>query len=883
MKKRSLIIVALAMLCLFCLVMAACQGSISKEDTLKRYIFEKNNLSVSEDFILPNKIGDYRATWTSDNDCVKIEKRKDDYLAKVTLPEKDDANVKLTVSLGGEYTKEFVVHVYPITVYDMVASYVFPQNLSTVMKDFALETSYEYKGKTATIAWTVEDEASKDFIEIDSSNNKCIVYPSSLNPQVLIRGTFTYNGVSSSKNYRMTVSMERSHLEEIDYWYNNTGIGIDIEGYVVAIGVVYSKDYGNITLYVMDKDLNAGFYVFRVKADAENAALLEPGVYVKITGTVNTNYNGLIETNAGGNCVVDKSVEKIDVSKHIYAIDQDILGNVPAAVYQESRLVSLTNWTVKSIASKAPTAGNTATLFTLTKGGVDVPVIVSKYMEGVYKTAEDDATWKALCGLQSTVKVGDVVSISGILGNYKGYQIAPLSATDVKVGGTADPDGTVYDGQTAAKAIAKVKAAVSSNFGNNVSSNKTVTLPTSESGVAVTYELCSESKAVTLNGGTFTVTPGKKEKVNIKATFKVNEYETVMFFSIESGEDAAKPEVTLKDAYLKEVIETPVANTAYKLALYQGTNKKVLYAIEEVSGGFVKTTEDVKAAADVKLETTTGGYFLKIGSKYVTVSGIIKEGKTYISASISLTDTASTVFTLGDSHTLCTPLTVGEVNDTFYLGTYSNFATISCSSTSRITGDKVSDIDVSQFPARFVTNKAIVAGGEEEKPAEIEEKVVATATAKTQQNTLPAGAAAMIDFSKDHGMIITKTGPVIPYGKTEAEEGNIQKQCIVNGIKVTNDLAKSTTAITTQYDTTSNGSARFYAGSNLTIECNGMKKIEITTNSNKKFKATDNTVTSGTLTINDTVATITFDAATNTVTISLSSQVQVVSIVIYTE
>ena len=321
----------------------------------------------------------------------------------------------------------------------------------------------------------------------------------------------------------MTVGLNRTHLEEINYWYYNTGVSIDIKGYVVEIATPYDEGYGNVSLYVVDEEFLAGYYVYRVKTDSANAALIEVGAHVTITGTTNTNYNGLIETNAGGNLVVDTDVPKIDVREHVYALDQDILGNVPAAIYHQSRLVSLTNWTVKSVES-APEAGSTATLFTLTKGGVDVSVAVSKYLEGAYKPTADDATWSALAALTGTVKEGDVVSVTGILGNYKGAQIMPLKASDVVVGGTADPDGTVYPGQTAAKAIAAVNAALKeAGADKRITKTTEFTLPTESNGVAIAYEICGSPRALTLDGSKFTVTPEKHEIATVKVTYTLKD------------------------------------------------------------------------------------------------------------------------------------------------------------------------------------------------------------------------------------------------------------------------------------------------------------------------------------------------------------------------
>ena len=555
--KRKIILILLALVFVFsCVALVACNKG--EKEALDTYLLEQDNQLVDADFTLPVKIREYDVTWTSSDSAITLEKRDSDYLAKVTL---GDAvkEVTLTVSIG-KLSKSFTVRVAEFDVYFIADHYNFVKDKTTVTEDFALDRSFTYQGKTATIDWSVSD-AYADYIAISEDGNTCVVYPTSLLPSVRIKATFTYNNESTTYQYTMRVGLNRTHLEEINYWYYNTGVSIDIKGYVVEIATPYDEGYGNVSLYVVDEEFLAGYYVYRVKTDSANAALIEVGAHVTVTGTTNTNYNGLIETNAGGNLVVDTDVPKIDVREHVYALDQDILGNVPAAIYHQSRLVSLTNWTVKKVES-APEAGSTATLFTLTKGGVDVSVAVSKYLEGAYKPTADDATWSALAALTGTVKKGDVVSVTGVLGNRNGAQIMPLKASDVVVGGTADPDGTVYPGQTAAKAIAAVNAALKeAGADKRITKTTEFTLPTESNGVAIAYEICGSPRALTLDGSKFTVTPDKHEIATVKVTYTLKDgetvvYSTVQFFDVESlvptastimDELVAPPTTALKD------------------------------------------------------------------------------------------------------------------------------------------------------------------------------------------------------------------------------------------------------------------------------------------------------------------------------------------------
>lgn len=613
--KRKIILILLALVFVFsCVALVACNKG--EKEALDTYLLEQDNQLVDADFTLPVKIREYDVTWTSSDSAITLEKRDSDYLAKVTL---GDAvkEVTLTVSIG-KLSKSFTVRVAEFDVYFIADHYNFVKDKTTVTEDFALDRSFTYQGKTATIDWSVSD-AYADYIAISEDGNTCLVYPTSLLPSVRIKATFTYNNESTTYQYTMTVGLNRSHLEEINYWYYNTGVSIDIKGYVVEIATPYDEGYGNVSLYVVDEEFLAGYYVYRVKTDSANAALIEVGAHVTITGTTNTNYNGLIETNAGGNLVVDTDVPKIDVREHVYALDQDVLGNVPAAIYHQSRLVSLTNWTVKSVKS-APEAGSTATLFTLTKGGVDVSVAVSKYLEGAYKPTADDATWSALAALTGTVKEGDVVSVTGILGNYKGAQIMPLKASDVVVGGTADPDGTVYPGQTAAKAIAAVNAALKeAGADKRITKTTEFTLPTESNGVAIAYEICGSPRALTLDGSKFTVTPDKHEIATVKVTYTLKDgetvvYSTVQFFDVESLVPTASTimdELVAPPAKAEKDFELD-ANATWEVV--EGTG----ITIENGVAKLTRTAEDqkvtLKATVSYNNETKTKNFVVTVAA-----------------------------------------------------------------------------------------------------------------------------------------------------------------------------------------------------------------------------------------------------------------------------
>lgn len=543
MKKIVIALLAVLLVASCIVGIVACNDNkTERENVLDNYIFESNGQVVSEDFVLPGTIGDRTVTWSSDNTAVvavALSNVDGNWTATITPPEGNTATVTLTVT-EGEFTRTFTVQVKPIDVYDIIGGYKFSKERATVTADFDLDSTATYKGKSANIAWSV-DEAYKAYISVDTTGDHgpvCKVNPQAEVTAVQIKATFTYGSETATKTYRMNVYREMKGLELVDYWYNNTGVSIEMSGWVVEVGTAYSSTYKNITFYMVNDDGTAGYYLYRTEAkDDATGEAIKPGVHVTVTGTTNQNYNGLIETNKGGTVVVDSDKTPIDIRTMIKAIDDEVIGEVPALIYNESRLVSLTNWKVKSVSTKVDTTQlTTQTILTIEKEGVKVAVVVSKYVEGAYAD-KDNAEYKALCGLASTYKEGDYVSVTGIWSNYNGWQIIPLKASDV-VKAQADAEGTTYAGTSVKSAVNAVAKALSEGgLDKRVTKESKANLPTSVDGVTIKYALIS-SNAITLTEGEKAVeakvVPGNTETGVIQVTYTIGEFSTVEFLHITS-------------------------------------------------------------------------------------------------------------------------------------------------------------------------------------------------------------------------------------------------------------------------------------------------------------------------------------------------------------
>lgn len=641
--KRNIIAVLAIVMVLCCVTLAACND---KNDTnvLDSYIFDMDGTTVTDDFTLPATIGGEAAEWKSEGTAIQLEKRESDWLAKVTLPETGLVDVNLTVTVK-KSSKSYTVRVKALDVYDFMNSYVFPKDKATIVDNFDLETEFAYKGKTATIAWSV-DEDYELYIKVINNGKTLQVTPQGNQTPVKVKATFTYNGVSASQSYRMTVYKTMEGLELVNYWYTNTGVSIDMSGYVVLIGTAYSSSYNNVTLYMVNDDFTAGYYLYRVKTTDEHAAKLAPGVHITVTGTTNTNYNGLIETNAGGNLVVDDDVAPIDVNAHVKAIDEEVLGNLPATVYHESRLVSLTNWKVKKVATPSIEGKKYVTL-TIEKGKTTVDVVVSKYMEGAYAPKAGDATFDALCALGTTYPVGSMVNVTGILSNYKGWQIMPLSASAVTASGQEeDAADTVYAGKKVAAAIAKVNEKLVAD-GINTAAGKTVrittqkefALETAVDGVEISYKIVGKSNAIVLDGGKMTVTPGNPETATILATYKSGEFESVQFLSVESLIPTAAS--MLEDLEVPESITSETALPTLEGVTIEWAVESGKNAISIVDGKLVPAIVEVNTPTTIKA-TITYNEVTRSKNYVVLVQAPVTFIKTALNAADALNDKETT-------------------------------------------------------------------------------------------------------------------------------------------------------------------------------------------------------------------------------------------------
>lgn len=560
MKKKLLILLLAFVMVLSCVLIIACKpeekdpddkpNPPTAEKVLDTYIFEHDGKLLKSDITLPLQIGGKDATWTSDNAAITIAKGAAAYSATVTRGDADVA-VNLTVTVGEE-NKTFTVRVKGIDIYDIADAYKFKQERATVVADFDLDNETTFLGKKATIKWSVDPSYSA-YLEINAAGDKCIVHQSSMNPPVRINAEFDYNGVKITKEYMFNVSQQKTHAEEVDFWYKHENVAMALKGYIVAIADPYSAQYKNVSFYMIDEDFCSGYYVYRGSASAEVGTTLKVGDYVEVSANVNSTYEGLYEVNQGATVTRgDKAaLSQTELDAKIYDLDNDLIAGSYNATKRQSTMVKVTKWVVKEVKT-APDAGKPGTMLILEKDGKTIQISSSKYLKGAYNHAADDETWKALVDKCASLKAGDIVTVTGLLGCYKELQIQPLNANAIVVETAGDDAAAYKDAHDAGLLIAEINKMIADNkLGAIVTSASDIVLPVSKETATAAYEVMVTTDIVKVVEGTLKIVPSVEEKINVKFTVTAGEYTVTDFFTIWSknmsdAEKANAEKITLR-------------------------------------------------------------------------------------------------------------------------------------------------------------------------------------------------------------------------------------------------------------------------------------------------------------------------------------------------
>lgn len=538
------------------------------------------------------------------------------------------------------------------------------------------------KGQASDVVLTLNEAGTQYTVDVNEKSETEIAY--------ILKATITVEGKTASKEFSFTVPAFKE-LTYAEYVAAEKNDPVVVKGVVTA---VIGKANGNSYNCLFFQDADGGYYAYGMEADpsAEGENQVKPGMTVRVTGKKDV-YSGTLEIKEGAYEILDKTIKAVTPVDYTAAYAAAKSLKDEALVGKQSILVTINNVTI------SPEDDTIASGYY--KFAVGVLESYARLSSSVCPlNATQQATFK------ENHKAGYTATVTGVVCVYDGaFYLTPVDEnawSNLQLPKLSD-----------AEAVAAEKALLTAPVAE-VSENCEVELPTTGSAyadqVAITWASDNACAVVAEDSSKVVFTlPAEDTKVTLTATLKAGETtETVTF---EVNVQAAP--VVEYEAVKAATVE---AGKAYKMGLFQANASvnKQLYFSGAMDGNFYATVERVDRAADVFFEAIPEDtkfylYIMVDGAKKYITGTEYTNSKGYPACRLSLDDTASAAFVF--DATLQT-VTLTTANDTFYLGTYNTYTTISASAISYISGDKAANIGVTQFPVYFYTLE--VKGGEEE-------------------------------------------------------------------------------------------------------------------------------------------------------------------------
>lgn len=599
----------------------------------------------------------------------------------------------------------------------------------TLSKFVPLDGIYSYP-----ITWTVDS----NLISVDSVDDTQVSINVPEETSEAISYTLTAT-IKADDGTIATVVFERTvpafHLSTYaEYVAAADNSTIVIDGIVTAI---LPKDNGasinGIYMNTYDADGNPDGGVYVYNSPATYPTDLAIGVKVRVTGS-KTNYSGTHEIQSASVKVLDSTATEVTPVDYT-----EILTN--AASLTDATLVGKQAMLVKiSGVEIGKTGGSDGSYYYFTLGNHRTYVRISS--SACPLTTEEQNEFKTFFASHE----GYTADVTGVVCVYSGaFYLTPVSENAFS--------NAYMPNYTDAEKVERAKNSL--EVIDNVTADSVLDLGTVSqihNDVTISWTV-SDNDCAVLNAeeGTLTVTlPEEAVSITLTATLRCGEASDTKEFSVLI--DAASLQ-----QYLPKAIESPVAGT-YKFALYQANLGTYLYADGTVDASeYLATTDKAEKAADVVLVAVDGGYNIKIGDKFVEI---------YENASAKvrthLVDAATGVWTWNEELQIFTwtlsGCTTESNNDTYYLGTYNTYNTISASKTSYITA---ANKGVSQFPAQLGTKCFVEEElSDEDKVAEAKDNLTVT-TITTENLTLPATSGEVtITWASSNADVIATDGTV---------------------------------------------------------------------------------------------------------------------------
>ncbi len=550
-----------------------------------------------------------------------------------------------------------------------------------------------------TVTWTVSDEKITVVPTEGKENSVTVVIPKT-NAEIAYVLTATVSdaeGNTLKKEYNKIVPAFKVNTIE-EYYAAEKDDLVVFEGIVTGI-VSKSQDATNNCIFLQDKAGKGGCYVYGMTNDPIADLNIEIGMTVRAAG-VKDIYNGTHELKPTGVEIV--STEKTPVTPIDLTAAYTNAADLEAAelVDVQGALV-----TVKGVEITGQDADNGYYKFKL--GELESYVRISGSTCAINKA--DQATFKAT----HTEKRGFKADVTGIVSIYNGaFYLVPVTVD-------AFSNFTEITRTDAEKVELE---AGNLNLSTEIKIDSEIDLPLTGAAykdVIITWTSDNACAVIDPETGKLTITlPSAEQTVKIVATLTLGEVTKTVEFTVKV---AAKPSVA------PQIVDTPVVGTPYKFFLTQEKRGEILYLNGEMNGFYFATTTNHEEGVDVYLEETEGGYkfyFMKGEEKtYISVERAMgSDGKEH--DNVVFNATTPSVWVWNAEHKTLTTV-VGE--DTFYLGTYNNYNTISASK-------------IDKAATSFVAHLAVMVDASSVSDADkiaAEKELIVVETSMTTELTLP--------------------------------------------------------------------------------------------------------------------------------------------------
>ena len=595
------------------------------------------------------------------------------------------------------------------------------------------------KGNLYPVTWTTDATEGVEIGEVNEETATVVIHLTQskdhdINFKLIATITDPATGETITAEYNYTIARWKENTFA-EYLAAAAGDPVVVKGIVSGI---MSTQLGDSYNGIYFDDGIGGYYAY----DCEDpiAKGVEVGMEIRVSGLKDI-YSGTHEIKDGVVEILNsekKELAPVDFTE-LYANAADI--KEAALVEPQALLV-----TIKGVTIGGQDTSNGYYYFSL--GGLESYVRISGSMCPL--NAADTAAFKEF----HSEHFGYTADVTGVICVFSGaFYLTPVTAdafSNVKMP-ELDAAGKVAFEKENLEIVTSIKKAGEVEL---PAIGKTFT------DVTIAWASNNEAFPVSADGKLSVVLPEEETTIVLTATITCG-----------SAIETKEIEVSIAAAAKFEYTATPITEAqegTFKYAIWQNGLEKVLYFDGGISSSeYLTTTEDPAAAADVVIKAVEGGYTLQAGDKYIEIytntAGKVRPTLVEAPTSVWAWNEEAKVFTMN----------VGE--KIYYLGTYNTFNTFSASETWRITGEKAGDVDVSQFPGRFVTLTAkeidttpVKTVAElKEIPAEDEMKEIykVTGTVKSWRYSDSTDGTQYGNF-----YVEDETGDILVYGATATEE-----------------------------------------------------------------------------------------------------------------